>query len=157
MATDGVTMTDVVNRLGRLEAWTNLDQAQPYTNPQVIIAIERRIVHIEHVAEQIVNGALVPQLRQLSERVNSIGTAMDQALIPEIDAVDLQANTTQNALQDLTAQLNAFPAQIQAEIANAMAGLNNRVDHWSSVLNAAQNGAMLPQGMGKGGFRKLKT
>ncbi len=157
MSADGVTMSEVLSRLGRLEARASLDQAQPYSNPQAITAIERRIVQIENVAKQIVNGALVPQLRQLSDRVNSIGTAMDQALIPEVDAVVLQANTTQNALQDLTTQLTAFPAQIQAEIANAMAGLNNRVDHWSSVLNAAQNGAMLPQGTGKGGFRKLIT
>ena len=90
MSADGVTMSEVLSRLGRLEAWASLDQAQPYSNPQVITAIERRIVHIEQVAEQIVNGALVPQLRQLSERVNSIGTALDQTLIPEVDAVVLQ-------------------------------------------------------------------
>ena len=69
MTADGVTMSEVLSRLAGLEAWASLDQAQPYSNPQAITAIERRIVQIENVAEQIVNGALAPQLRQLSERV----------------------------------------------------------------------------------------
>ena len=54
-------MQEVLNRLGRVEAWADLTNAQPFTSPQVITAIENRIVRIENVAEQVVNGALVPE------------------------------------------------------------------------------------------------
>ena len=157
MAVDNNAMTAVLNRLGRLEAWADLDQAQPYTSPQVITAIENRIVRIENVAEQVVNGALVPELRALGERVNSIGTAMDQTLISEVDAAVNKVNQTEAALQQLTAQLNAFPAQIQVEIANAVSWLNSRVDHWSQVLTAVQNGAPLQPGTGANNNRKIIT
>ena len=54
-------MQEVLNRLGRVEAWADLTNAQPFTSPHVITAIENRIVRIENVAEQVVNGALVPE------------------------------------------------------------------------------------------------
>ena len=75
--TDGTTLADLLSRLGRIERWADLANAQPFSHPQVIRAVENRILHIEHVAEQVVNGALVPELKALSERVNVIGTALD--------------------------------------------------------------------------------
>ena len=127
MATDGQAVQDMLNRIGRLEAWADIPNAQPYTSPQVITAIERRIVHIEHVAEQIVNGALVPELRALSDRVNAIGTGIDQTIRPELDSNTTRSTTTETALQDLTTKLNAFPALIQQEILNTITGRRSSV------------------------------
>ncbi len=149
MTADNNTMTEMLNRFHRLESWADLDNAQRFTSPQVIGAIENRILTIENVAEQVVNAALVPELRALGERVNAIGAAMDQSMIPELDAAVNQINRTEAALQVLTTQLNAFPAQIQAEIANVMSGLNSRVDHWNQVLTVVQNGAPLPAAAGR--------
>ena len=103
-------MQKVLSRIGRLENWADLPNAQPFTSPQVITAIENRIVRIENVAEQVVNGALVPELRALGERVNALSTTIDQVLRPELDTAVIQGNTTEAALQALTTQLNAFPA-----------------------------------------------
>ncbi len=94
-------MQEVLNRLGRLEAWADLTNAQPYTVPQIISAIENRIVGIENVAEQVVHGALVPELKALGERANVLSTAIDQGLRPELDAAVTQGNNTAAALRQL--------------------------------------------------------
>ncbi len=117
---DATTLADIAIRLNRLESWADLQNAQPYTQPQVIRAIENRILTIEGVAEQVVNGALVPELRALSERVNVIGTALDQTVVPTVDNVVAKADSTKAELDVLTTQLNGFPAQIQAEIAKSV-------------------------------------
>ncbi len=136
MATDGQAVQDMLNRIGRLEQWADIPNAEPYTNAQVITAIERRIVHIESVADQIVNGALVPELRALSDRVNAIGTGIDQNLRPELDNTTTKSNTTETALQDLTAKLNEFPTLIRQEIANSLTGLNDKVAAIEQAMNA---------------------
>ncbi len=118
--TDGTALADLLSRLGRIERWADLANAQPFTHPQVIRAVENRILHIEHVAEQVVNGALVPELKALGERVNVIGTALDQTVVPTVDNVVVKADATKDELDALTAKLNEFPAQIQAEIAKGV-------------------------------------
>ncbi len=52
----------------------------------------------------------MPELKAWGDRVNVIGTALDQTVVPMVDGVVSKAGSIKKELDDLTTKLNAFAA-----------------------------------------------
>ena len=89
MAVDPAAFADLQVRLNASEDWYNDfgNNAPNYTFPVTVAGLEARVQSIESTANVVVTQALVPELRAVSKGLNTTRSAIDQQLIPEMEAV----------------------------------------------------------------------
>ena len=76
-----IDASEIDRRLGLVENWiSDYGRANPPAAfPVTLAALEGRLANIEATANRVVERHLVPELKRISDQVDNIKTAIDQA------------------------------------------------------------------------------
>ena len=127
-------LRDVVSRLTNLETWANIAGQVTAATPGAVVGIEARVKNIEEVADNVVS-ALRPGLLTLRDDANgllmrqdSMTAAIDQVVMPKIEATENRLNQMEALHQALVNQLNQMETLHQTLVnqLNAMPNVTGR-------------------------------